>query len=347
MRLVALLISAAAGIAWAHEIGTTRVTARFPGDGTYAVEIATDASALMEKLQSVAGREGSLADFDETFRQRISLAFDDQAAAPAIAYSVTPAPNSSEAPSALIRLTGPVPSGAKQVKWKFGWTFATYSFTVQNRDTAWLEGGQTSSPIDLSGVAVHRSGRWGVIGQYLALGFTHILPLGLDHMLFVLGIYLLNSRARSVLMQVTAFTAAHSITLGLSMYGWVHVSPRVVEPLIALSIAYVAVENLLLSELKPWRVVLVFGFGLLHGLGFAGVLTELGLPRSEFLTALLSFNAGVEVAQLAVIGIAFVLVGWHFANREWYRRRIAIPASLLIACIAIYWTVERVWTDLV
>ena len=147
-------------------------------------------------------------------------------------------------------------------------------------------------------------------------------------MLFVLGIYLLSGRARSVLWQVSAFTVAHSITLGLSMYGLVSVSPRIVEPLIALSIAYVAIENIFLSELKSWRVALVFAFGLLHGMGFAGALKELGLPRSEFVTALLTFNVGVEAGQLAVIGAAFLLVGWYCADRVWYRRRIVVPASM-------------------
>src|SRR5213078_1247329 len=106
----------------------------------------------------------------------------------------------------------------------------------------------------------------------------------------------------------------------------------------ALSIAYVAVENILLSDLKAWRVVLVFAFGLLHGMGFAGALKELGLPRSEFVTALLTFNLGVEAGQLAVIGAAFMLVGWQWGHRPWYRHRIVVPASLMIACTAVYWT---------
>ena len=115
----------------------------------------------------------------------------------------------------------------------------------------------------------------------------------------------------------------------------------VVEPLIAVSIAYVAIENLLLTELKPWRIGLVFAFGLLHGMGFAGALRELGLPRSEFLTALLTFNVGVEAGQLAVIATAFALVGWQWGTCDWYRRRVVVPASVLIACTAAYWTVER------
>jgi hydrogenase/urease accessory protein HupE len=203
-----------------------------------------------------------------------------------------------------------------------------------------LEGGQSSAPVALKAPAPAVD-RFGTARRYLALGFTHIVPGGLDHVLFVLGIYLLSGRARSVLWQVSAFTVAHSITLGLSMYGLVSVSARVVEPLIALSIAYVAIENIFLSELKSWRVALVFAFGLLHGMGFAGALKELGLPRSEFVTALLTFNVGVEAGQLAVIGTAFLLVGWYSAHRVWYRRRIVVPASMLIACTAIYWTIQR------
>jgi hypothetical protein len=104
-----------------------------------------------------------------------------------------------------------------------------------------------------------------------------------------------------VLYQVSAFTVAHSITLGLSMYGLVTASPRIVDPMIAISIAYVAIENIFLSELKSWRVALVFAFGLLHGLGFAGALKDLALTRSEVVTALVTFNLGVEMGQLAVI----------------------------------------------
>lgn len=111
--------------------------------------------------------------------------------------------------------------------------------------------------------------------------------------------------------------------------------------MIAVSIAYVAIENLFLAELKAWRVALVFGFGLLHGMGFAGALTEVGLPRSEFVTALVTFNLGVEAGQLSVIGAAFLLVGWAWADRVWYRGRVVMPASMLIAMTAVYWTFQR------
>jgi hydrogenase/urease accessory protein HupE len=275
----------------------------------------------------------------------VKIAFDASEVHPAIAYSVVPGLDASSATVATIRLTGEIPADSRHFTWTYSWTFASYAMTVrraasENPATEWLEGGQSSTPFALTSPAVPVD-RLGTAWRYFTLGFTHIMPNGLDHMLFVLGIYLLSGRARSVLWQVSAFTVAHSITLGLSIYGVVAVSPKIVEPLIALSIAYVAIENIFLSELKSWRVALVFAFGLLHGMGFAGALRELGLPRLEFVTALLTFNVGVEAGQLAVIGTAFMLVGWYCANRDWYRSRIVVPMSMLIACTAVYWTIER------
>ena len=340
----------------AHEIGTTRVSVAFADDGTYQIEIVTDAAALVEKLEASSGSsspaetqadrlQNLLRSFDETFRTRVNIAFDGVEVQPSATYFVTTAVDNSSAASATIQLTGQPPSDAKHFTWTYSWTFASYALTVRRASseravTEWLEGNQMSAPIALS-VPSPPTDRLGIAWRYLTLGFTHIVPKGLDHVLFVLGIYLLSTRARWVLWQVSAFTVAHSITLGLSMYGILAVSPRIVEPLIALSIAYVAVENIFVSELKSWRVALVFAFGLLHGMGFAGVLQELGLPRSEFVTALVTFNLGVEAGQLAVIGAAFLLVGFHWSHRAWYRTRIVVPASALIACMAVYWTIAR------
>jgi len=340
----------------AHEIGTTRVSVLFQEGRTYDIEIVTDAAALVEKLEASAGRslpadtsparlQSLLPGFDEIFRRRIKIAFDASEVRPAIAYSVVPPADASSATVATIRLTGEIPRDARHFTWTYAWTFASYAMAVRsaasdNPATEWLEGGQSSAPFALTSSAPPVD-RLVTARRYLTLGFTHIVPHGLDHMLFVLGIYLLSGRARAVLWQVSAFTVAHSITLALSLYGLVTVSPRIVEPLIAISIAYVAIENVFLSELKSWRVALVFAFGLLHGMGFAGALTELGLPRSEFVTALVTFNVGVEAGQLAVIGTAFALVGWSCASRAWYRSRVVVPASMLIACMAAYWTVQR------
>src|SRR5262249_48921612 len=143
---------------------------------------------------------------------------------------------------------------------------------------------------------------------YLVLGFEHILPEGLDHILFVLGIFLLTTKLGPIVTQVTAFTIAHSVTLGLTMYGVISLPSRIVEPLIALSVTYVAIENIVTPQLTPWRLLLVFAFGLLHGMGFAEALRELDLPRSEVIPALVSFNAGIELAQLTIIALAFVAI---------------------------------------
>lgn len=176
---------------------------------------------------------------------------------------------------------------------------------------------------------------------YLKLGFEHIVPLGVDHILFVLSIFFLSNKLKTIIWQATTFTVAHSITLGLAMYGYIQPLPVIVEPIIALSIFFVAVENILVKELKPSRIGIVFLFGLVHGMGFAGALSELGLPPSAFWSALLSFNVGVELGQLAVILGAYLLLGHWFSREKWYRSFVVNPVSAGIALLALYWTVER------
>ncbi|MBY0310919.1 MAG: HupE/UreJ family protein [Phycisphaerales bacterium] len=195
-----------------------------------------------------------------------------------------------------------------------------------------------------------------VAAEYLVLGFTHIVPSGLDHVLFVLGLFLAAVTVRTLLLQITAFTVAHCITLALGVTGVVKVSPSVVEPLIAVSIVAVAVENLFARRVTTaangrrvewigprwvWRTALVFVFGLLHGLGFAGVLGEIGLPKGQLVPALLSFNVGVEAGQLAVVAAAMATIGL-LRGRPWYRAAIVVPGSLGIAAVGVFWVIERV-----
>jgi hypothetical protein len=180
-----------------------------------------------------------------------------------------------------------------------------------------------------------------VVGRFLWLGFTHILPEGTDHILFVLGLFFFSTFFRPLLIQITAFTIAHSITLGLSLFGVFSLSPRIVEPLIALSIAVVAVENIFFRKLRPSRFLIVFGFGLIHGLGFAGVLKSLGLPENQFLKVLVSFNLGVEGGQLAVVGMAAALTAWMW-KKPWYFKRVVVPVSALIAAVGLFWFVQRI-----
>jgi hypothetical protein len=139
-----------------------------------------------------------------------------------------------------------------------------------------------------------------IFWTYVKLGFTHILPLGFDHILFIVSLYILEPRLKPVLWQATAFTVAHSITLGLAMYGIIKPPGSVVEPIIALSILFVALENIITTKLSPWRLAIVFGFGLIHGMGFASALTGLGLPQKDYFGSLISFNVGVELGQVSM-----------------------------------------------
>ena len=179
-------------------------------------------------------------------------------------------------------------------------------------------------------------------GGFVAMGFHHIVPAGVDHILFVLGLFLLGSQLPALVKQITAFTVAHSITLALAASGLVRLPSSVVEPLIALSIVFVAVENLSTTQVRPTRIFVVFAFGLVHGLGFAEVFQNLGLTGANFLSALAGFNIGVELGQLSVVGAALLAVGW-FRRREGYRKFVVVPASLGIAAVAAFWTLQRVF----
>ncbi len=182
-----------------------------------------------------------------------------------------------------------------------------------------------------------------VVLFYLKLGFSHIIPQGLDHILFVVGLCLLSNKVKVILWQATAFTVAHSITLALSMKSIIVAPSAVVEPIIALSILFVAIENMLLTELKPWRILLVFMFGLIHGMGFASSLNEIGLPRNKFALSILSFNIGVELGQISIILAVFALVVIPFGKKPFYKKWVVYPISIAIAATALYWTIQRVF----
>ena len=179
-----------------------------------------------------------------------------------------------------------------------------------------------------------------VIPRYFAFGFGHVIPHGPDHILFILGLFFLCRDLGALLQQLTLFTLAHSLTLGLSLYGVVSVPSRVVEIAIALSISFIAAENLFRTGMSRWRPWMVGGFGLVHGLGFAHVFAERPVERADFLPALFSYNLGIEIGQIAVVGLAFaaVAVWW---KRDFYARMIARPASCLIALTGLFWAVER------
>jgi len=311
-----------------------------------------------------------------------------------------------EAPrNSTIQFTAALPEGATSVQVGWDRSYGTLVIRQMGVDApydGYLEAGATSPDISLAGG--DQASGWQTFLRYIPVGFDHIIPKGLDHILFVLGLFFLSTRMHTLLWQVTAFTLAHTITLALAATGIVNIPGSIVEPLIALSIVYVAVENLFTDGLSRWRPYIIFGFGLLHGLGFASVLAEFGLPAGSFIPALIGFNIGVEVGQLAVIAVAFlcvyyaiqysktanenrplagillacmigtmllliplssqpadiyesvlpllVMVGLLFglsaasiaaARYDSYREIVAMPGSIMIALVASYWCVERVF----
>lgn len=254
-------------------------------------------------------------------------------------------------------LTGSVPAGTSsmQVAWPDG--AGDLILRQQGVDAPYTElisGGGDSGPIAVAGGG--EASGWQTFGAYIPVGFDHILPKGLDHILFVLGLFFLSTRLGPLLWQVTAFTLAHTVTLALGALGLVNLPGSIVEPLIAASIVYVAIENIFARGLNRWRPIIVFGFGLLHGLGFASVLGEFGLPEGQFIPALIGFNIGVELGQLTVIALAAfalwlgvraarvsdlegqeeTITDYNVMFRAW-----SMTGSLIIAIVAIYWVIER------
>lgn len=243
--------------------------------------------------------------------------------------------------------TAPLPEGDAGVS--FAWDDAYGSLILRQivEDpaegeapyAAFLNPGQRSEEMPRTGTASLSVGQ--AIANYIYVGYTHILPKGLDHILFVLGLFFFSVKLRPLVTQITAFTVAHTLTLALATLGILRVPASIVEPLIALSIVYIAIENIFRPSLTRLRIAVVFGFGLLHGLGFASVLGDIGLSTGRFLTSLVSFNVGVELGQLSIVLAAYLAIGIWFGQKPWYRRRIVIPASLLIGLVGLWWTFER------
>jgi hydrogenase/urease accessory protein HupE len=311
-------------------------------------------AAVYDEIRVLPAAELAVAfrPFEQEFTQRVELNFDGERVPLSITHIDIPEPGYPKVPRiSVITLEGHIERSVKTASWYYPARFGDNAVRVRQVDEAnekwhwsdwqWLRKDEHSTPFSLTEVFT-RQPVTQVISTYLVLGFEHILPRGLDHILFILGIFLLSTHMRPLLWQVTMFTIAHTITLGLSMRGVISLPPNVVEPLIALSIAWIGVENMFAHSLHKSRLVIVFIFGLLHGMGFASVLADFGMPANAFMTALISFNIGVELGQLAVILLAFLAVGFWFGNKHWYRPVIVVPCSLLIAVTGLYWTWDRI-----
>jgi hypothetical protein len=245
----------------------------------------------------------------------------------------------------VVTMSAELPPGTAPVS--FGWAAQNGGLVVRHGEgpeayAAFLQGGEVSAPLPRSGAVEESTGA--VFLRFVVEGFEHIIPKGLDHIFFVLGLFFFSLAWRPLLAQVTAFTLAHTVTLGLATLSIITIPAAqmwLVEALIAISIAYVAVENILRPKLGWWRILVVFGFGLLHGLGFASVLGDLGLAQGQFILSLIAFNIGVEFGQLAVIAAAFVLFALPLGRSAMYRPMVVIPGSLTIALVGLWWAFER------
>lgn len=348
----------------AHNLGFTETRAVVHPDGRFEIEMvvdldahalgappSTDSEELAARLEALSAEElrRTAKNLERLFHRRVRVRFDGEPVPFDVAFP-------ERAEGAVLRrgeptvlgtvavLTGRVPEDSRELSFFASRTFPPVQWVVVTPlgDEIYrelIQRGARSTPLDLEDLPPPPTG-WQVAGRYLVLGFEHILPLGLDHILFVLGLFLLSARPRPLLWQVTAFTAAHTVTLALASLGILSLPSSIVEPLIALSIVYVGVENAVVRELTPWRPAVVFAFGLLHGLGFAGVLEELGLPEGHLAPSLVGFNVGVELGQLAVLALAFGALG-VFTQKPWYRRRVAVPLSLLVAAVGLFWVWKR------
>ncbi|GAB5460124.1 MAG: hypothetical protein HoeaKO_02150 [Hoeflea alexandrii] len=366
LLVAVLMVVAGASALRAHEIRPAIADLVFTGDGT----VRLDMSLILEAALAEIGAEHSDTDespnaaryddlrlldesalaaeferFKPRFLEGVSLSADGvRIPLEVTTVELDPVGDTDFARLSRLQLAGPVPEGAESVVYSFDPAFGPSVIRVPDGQgeisySAYLGDGGPSEPIPVVGGLTVSAAQ--VFWDYIGVGFTHIVPKGLDHILFVVGLFLLSPQLKPLLIQITSFTIAHSVTLALAMMGLISAPASIVEPLIAASIVFIAVENLATNRLSPWRPFVVFGFGLLHGLGFAGVLTEFGLSPAHFASGLIGFNIGVEVGQLAVVAACYALFGAWFSEKSWYRARVTMPMSLAIAFVAVWWFAER------
>ncbi|MCC6548421.1 HupE/UreJ family protein [Candidatus Sumerlaeota bacterium] len=365
--MTVLLVTFIPAILCAHDVGLYQADVIFAADGTYEIRIKCDLDAAlagakpghMTPEQEAKAKSAALLMDSTTRDQTVSFiethtmpTFDGNEDHPDIELPKEEAGMIDESKEGVsfdakrrsILMKGRIPEGAKTFTWKStGFGDASISISRFNDPDVFREpvvDGQFSTPYSL--VAPEQNpGMLRTAGKFFLLGFHHIVALdGLDHILFILGLFLLSTHFKPLFWQITSFTIAHSITLSLSVFHVFRLPSGIVESLIALSIAYVAVENLMTQQLKWWRPVVVFCFGLMHGLGFAAGLEEAGIPKNALINALFNFNVGVEVGHLTVVGVAFLIVG-KFQKAPWYRKYVVIPGSSIIALMALFWFVQR------
>ena len=381
VRLMAalVLLFAFCTRAWAHPAVSAVAIVKIEPGGALRITLIHDALAFAlndtsarigdpEMLALLDGPETELAAAFEDGRERMQSGFRLKADGVPLSREVILSPNLEAARAWKLEhperqlpckldfvIQAEISRGAKTLTLRFPEVLADVILSVDRPGleafTLPLAPGETSPEIDVQSAFIevsspagreeHRPGFFEIGARYIALGYWHIIPRGIDHALFVLGLFLLSPRIKSVVWQITAFTLAHSITLSLAALHILTISSRVVEPTIAFTIAFIGIENLVAKRVQPWRVAVAFIFGLVHGLGFASGLMEIGLPTGQLATGIIAFNIGVEGGHLTILLIAFCALGWC-RDRTWYRARVSRPISALIALTALVWFVQRI-----
>lgn len=352
--LALLLVLVATARPAAHDLERTTVHLRVAADGAFTLRLAHDPSWLLLRMDTFAGgssvsptdasaRDARLRELAPQVIDRVVLWIDGREVRPAAAEYISPPVSVAPGEFALASYTlhGRLPASARTLRWYYGLVADAYPFTVTLADgssnTGWVLGDawSTSIPLDRP---FPRPSRLSRLREYAVVGFAHVLPNGLDHILFVIALFLASARARFVPAQIATFTVAHMVSIGVIFLGAVALPSRSAALLVAASIIYIAIENLRRRTLTAVRLAVIFLFALMHALGFASTLTTVQLPRGDLAIALFGFNSGVEVGQLTAVAAIALLVGW-WRDRAWYHARVVVPASLFIAAVAAYWTV--------
>ena len=243
-----------------------------------------------------------------------------------------------------IFVTAQIPADSKYLTFSWSQQFGDLVIREQGDKeglySGYLSKGETSPKLPLT--MEDQLSRSAQFFSYVFSGLYHIIPVGFDHILFIVGLYLISNQLRPLIFQVSLFTFAHTITLGLASFEIITVSSAIVEPIIAASIIYIGLENYLVREQNNYRNVLIFGFGLLHGLGFAGVLNSLELTNEGILIPLLAFNIGVELGQILVLVFCFISFGYWYRNKIWYYSWVVRPISGVLVLTGSFWLIERI-----
>ncbi len=365
--MVTIVCLALAKMASAHEISPA-ISDLYLENGQFRLEIRLNLEAIIAEIGSEAENttESPNADQYDTLRALPPAALDASFDRSVFAGNIKVLLDGEPAQSTVISVeipeigdlalrrdstvivTGDI-GNARELR--LGWDAAYGKIIIRlmgdgNDFNDYLGAGEVTDPILTTDATVISF--WSNLVNYTIRGFYHIIPLGLDHILFITGLFLLSTRLKPLMWQITTFTLAHSVTLALGVLGIIVIPASIVEPLIAASIVYVCIENIFMSHLSRWRPILIFVFGLLHGQGFATILREdlldvANVSQQTLLSALVGFNIGVEIGQISVILVCFLAVGFWFARRPWYRQFVTIPASVVIALIGAYWMVERIF----